>query len=153
MPRNEKFDVEFSIPQGDIIVKHATCPNGHLLNTGEVKINGHDAIKVQVKVGGKGSGLLYMDPVYGSYNNIEKDISMTEGDIAAFFCPECGVDMKDTFETCHACSAPLFCFHLPKRSIVEGCSRKGCTFHKLKIVDSETQMGRLFDNSTLESFV
>ena len=153
MADKEKILVEMPVPSGQLVVKHAKCKNGHLLNTDEVLINGHPAVKVKVKVEGKGEGLLFLDPVYGSFQNIEKGISMEDGDIAEFFCPECDAPLKEEREHCQACSAPLFCFRLPHDSIIEGCSRKGCTFHKLKLVTQEEQMGRLFEDSTLESFL
>jgi hypothetical protein len=153
MANDEKIMMEFSIPSKRLVVKHAQCPNGHFLNTEEVIIGGHPSVKVKIKVQNKGEGTIYLDPVYGSYNNMEKGIQLEEGDIAEFFCPECGVSLKYPEEYCQACSAPMFYFQLPHGSIVEGCSRKGCTSHKLKLVTAEEQMGRLFDDSTLESFL
>lgn len=155
MEKNEKIQVEISVPSGSLNVRHAQCPNGHSLIDPEMKIGGHPAVKVKVSASGK-SGMIYLDPVYGSYDNIEKGIDIPMDAIAEFFCPECDISLTDTHENCHLCSSPLYVFHLPKGSIVEGCLKKGCFFHQMKIVDGEEQMVRLFSNisnSTLESFL
>ena len=147
--KKEKIQIEIDVPSKSFNVRNATCPNGHSLADESVTIHGHPSLKVKATSNGK-SGFLYLDPIYGSYDNIEKGFSMREGDLAEFFCPECGVSLIDPDDTCQLCSAPLFIFHLPRGSFVEGCTRKGCMFHKLKIVTGEQQMGRLFGNSILE---
>ena len=153
MPGKEKVQIEVEVSSTQLNVKHATCPNGHLLCCDEsVKIHNHPAIKVKVKYKDK-EGLLYLDPIYGSYDNIFKGISMPKGGVAEFFCPECGVSLTDPSESCQLCSSPMFVFHLPKGGIVEGCLKNGCLFHKMKIVDAEQQLARSFENSTLESYL
>ena len=152
MSDKEKIQVELEISPKSVNVQHAYCQNGHSLMDPSVKINGFPAIKVKVKAGGQ-EGLLFLDPVYGSYNNIEKGITIPKGTVVEMFCPECGESLSDDSEVCQVCSSPMFVFHLPKESIIEGCLKKGCMFHKLKIVDGEHQMMRLFENSTLESFL
>jgi hypothetical protein len=152
MSEKERIQVELEISSKSVNVQHAYCQNGHSLIDPSVKINGFPAIKVKVKAKSQ-EGLLYLDPVYGSYNNIEKGITIPKGTVVEMFCPECGESLSDETEVCQICSSPMFVFHLPKESIIEGCLKKGCMFHKLKIVDGEHQMERLFENSTLESFL
>lgn len=152
MTDKEKIQVELEISSKSVNVQHAHCQNGHSLIDPSVKINGFPAIKVKVKAKDQ-EGVLYLDPVYGSYNNIEKGITIPKGTVVEMFCPECGESLSDDSEVCQICSSPMFVFHLPKESIIEGCLKKGCMFHKLKIVDGEHQMERLFENSTLESFL
>ncbi len=152
MTDKEKIQVELEISSKSVNVQHAHCQNGHSLMDPSVKINGFPAIKVKVKAKDQ-EGVLYLDPVYGSYNNIEKGITILKGTVVEMFCPECGESLSDDSEVCQICSSPMFVFHLPKESIIEGCLKKGCMFHKLKIVDGEHQMERLFENSTLESFL
>jgi hypothetical protein len=152
MSKKEKIQVELEVSEKSINVQHACCQNGHSLMDSSVKINGFPSIKVKVKANGQ-EGLLFIDPVYGSFNNIEKGISIPKGTVVELFCPECGESLTDEHETCQICSSPMFVFHLPKESIIEGCLKMGCMYHKLKIVDGEHQMMRLFENSTLESFL
>jgi predicted RNA-binding Zn-ribbon protein involved in translation (DUF1610 family) len=150
--KKEKIQIEIDVPSKSFNVKHAFCQNGHSLIDESVKINGYPSLKVKIKCKGQ-SGTLYLDPVYGSYKNIEKRITLRENDVSEFFCPECGVSLIDPDETCATCSSPMFVIQLPHGSFVEGCTKKGCMFHKLKLVSGEQEMGRLFDDSTLESFL
>ena len=69
------------------------------------------------------------------------------------FCPECGVNLKDPEDVCQLCASPMFVLHLPNGGIAEGCLKKGCMFHKMKIVDAEKQIARTFENNTLESYL
>jgi len=152
MAAKEKVQIEVEVPSKNLHVHHATCSNGHLLQDEKVKIHGDAALKVKIKTRGK-EGMLYIDPVYGRYDNIEENIILKKGDVVEMFCPECGVDLRDIDEICPSCSSPMFIFHLPRGGIIEGCSKNGCLFHKLKIVDAEKQISRLFENSTMESFL
>ncbi len=152
MSDREKIQIEVELPSQVLHVQHARCPNGHLLQDNTMKIHDHPAIRVRVDHQKK-SGELYLDPVYGSYDNIEKGIELPDGAIVEMFCPHCSISLKDPEETCQLCSAPLFIFHLPGNGIVEGCMRKGCLYHKMKIIDAGEQLGRLFENNTLESFL
>lgn len=150
--KKEKIQIEIDVPSKKLYVQNATCPNGHSLSDKKVKIHDHPSLKVKI-VTNKKEGFLYIDPLYGSYDNIEKNVTMHDGDVAEFFCPECGVSLMDPDTNCSICSSQMFIFHLPHGSFVEGCTKKGCMFHKLKLVSGEQQMGRLFDDSTLESFL
>ena len=152
MGKKEKIQIEVEVPSSTLNVQHASCPKGHLLRDENVKIHGNPSLKVKIRRK-KQEGLLFIDPVYGSFDNIEKDITLAHGDVVEMFCPECGISLKDPHETCQVCSSPMFTFHLPKGGIVEGCTKKGCFFHKLKILDTEKQISRSFENSTLESFL
>ncbi|GAB4369770.1 MAG: hypothetical protein Kow0042_11620 [Calditrichia bacterium] len=152
MEKKEKLQIEIEVPSQALHVEHVYCPRGHALSDPSTRIHGYPAIKVKVKYKQQ-EGFLYLDPVYGSYDNIEKDIEIPQKGVVKFYCPECGVPLQAEGETCQVCSAPLFLFHLPKGGIIEGCLRKGCLFHKMKIVDAEEQIARLFQNDTLESFL
>ncbi len=152
MVKKEKIQLEIEVPSKSLVVEHARCPNGHLLNDDSIKINGHPALKVKVQHENK-EGLFFIDPVYGSYNNIERGISIPKGAVLDLFCPECGVSLKDPHDTCSLCASPMFVVDLPNGGIVEACLKKGCIFHKLKIVDAEEQISRMFQNDTLESFL
>ncbi len=152
MSKKEKVQIEIEVASKKLHVTHATCPNGHALQDSQVKIHREPSLKVKVRNKGK-EGYLYLDPVYGRYDNIIKDIEINEGDVVEMFCPECGIDLSDPDETCQLCASPMFIFHLPHGGIVEGCLKKGCLFHKMKIVDAEMQFTRMFENNTLESYL
>lgn len=152
MPEKEKIQVEFEVPSKALNVKNATCPNGHSLISEEIKFKGYNSIRIKIR-SGKNEGFLFLDPVYGSYNQIEEGIKIQKGDLVAPFCPECGVSLIDEHETCHLCASPLFTLHLPGGSIAEGCTKKGCLFHKIKIVGGEEQASRIFDNMKLDSYL
>ncbi len=152
MLKKEKVEIEIEVPSKKIHVEHVYCQNGHSLVDPDIKIKGYPAIKVRVKYQDQ-EGWLYLDPVYGSYDNIEKDIKIPKGGVVEFFCPECGISLKEEDERCRLCSSPLFVFNLPKGGIVEGCMKKGCVYHKMKIVGAEEQVSRLFENDTLQSYL
>jgi len=152
MSDKEKIQIEIEVPSSALNVQHAKCSNGHLLRDEKQKINGNPSLKVKVRCRGK-EGILYLDPVYGSHDNIEEGITIPDGDIVEMFCPECGISLKDVNDTCQSCSAPMFVFNLPHGGIAEGCLRKGCLFHKMKIVDAEQQIARSFENKSLESYL
>ena len=152
MEKKEKLQIEVEIPSRKLHVEHVYCPEGHALCDPAKKIHGFPAIKTRVRHNGR-EGFLYMDPVYGSYDNLEEGITIPEGAIVELFCPECGATLKSKEETCQLCASPMYLFNLPKGGIIEGCLKKGCMYHKMKIVDAEQQVGRLFENHTLESYL
>ena len=152
MVKKEKLHIEVEVPSKKFHVEHVYCPNGHSLCDEEKKIHGYPAIKVKVTIGAK-EGIIYLDPVYGSFDNIEEGISIPNGGVVELFCLECGVNLTDPDESCQLCASPMFIFQLPKGGIVEGCLKKGCHYHKMKIVDAEQQISRLFENDTLESYL
>lgn len=152
MSKKEKLQIEMEVPSKQIHVEHVYCPNGHALRDIRKKIHGYPAIKVKVMYGNQ-EGLLYIDPVFGSYDNIEENIDIPKGGVVEFFCPECGVSLVDKDSSCQLCASPMYVFHLPKGGVIEGCLKKGCYFHKMKIVDAEQQVARLFENDTLESYL
>lgn len=152
MSSREKVQIEIEVPKKKLHVHHATCPKGHKLQDEKVKIHGKASLKVKMKIGKK-EGILYLDPVYGSYDNVEEGIALKKGDVVRMYCTECGVEFTDKNEICQLCASPMFIFHLPKGGIIEGCSKKGCLFHKLKIVDAEKQISRMFENNTMESYL
>lgn len=152
MPKKEKLEIEVEVPSKKIHVEHVYCQKKHLLCDPEHKIHGYPAIKLKLKYRDK-EGMLYLDPVYGSFDNIEEGIKPPKGAVVELFCPICGVSLVDRQETCQRCSSPMFVCYLPKGGIIEGCTRKGCYYHKVKIIDAEKQVSRLFENDTLQSYL
>ncbi len=138
--KNER--VEIQIPSASVTVADVRCPNGCDLMVPDRPIHGHPSIGVRISFGEK-SGMIYLDPAYGSFDN-QCDVEIPEGEVVRFDCPHCGASLLDEEEICQTCSAPLFTLHLPKGGIVEGCLRKGCFYHRLRIVDLDAQFVRLY---------
>ncbi|MBN2365003.1 MAG: hypothetical protein EH225_02635 [Calditrichaeota bacterium] len=152
MSKKEKLEIEVEVPSKKIHVEHVFCPKGHQLCDPARKIHGYPAIKLRARHKEQ-DGIIYLDPIYGSFDHIEEGLDLKEGDLVDFFCPECRVSLKSPEETCKLCSSPMFILYLPKGGIIEGCTKKGCYFHRMKIVDAEEQISRLFENDTLESYL
>lgn len=152
MSGKEKVQIEIEVAANKLNVKHVKCPKGHQLCCDEKKIHGFPSIKLKVKYKNK-EGFIYLDPIYGSYDNVEEGLSIPKNGVAEFFCPECGISLTDPMDTCQLCSSPMFILELPNGGIVEGCLKKGCVYHKMKIVDAEQLIARSFENSTLESYL
>lgn len=138
--RDDKIEV--SIPKGKVTIRSARCPAGCDLMAPDHPIHGHPSIAVRLEHGGQ-TGTLHLDPTYGSYDN-EGDLSIPDGEEVAFSCPHCGVSLVDREERCSSCSAHMFVLHLPGEAIVEGCLRKGCSAHTLRLVDLDAQILRMY---------
>jgi len=81
MSGKEKVQIEVDISSHKLHVQHATCPNGHQLCSDEKKIHGFPALKVKIKYKDK-EGILYLDPEYGSYDNVFEGVTMPKGGVA-----------------------------------------------------------------------
>ncbi|MBD3235967.1 MAG: hypothetical protein GF330_04640 [Candidatus Eisenbacteria bacterium] len=147
----ERDRVEFEIPSGVLVVRHARCLNGCDLMAPERPIHDEPSIHLAYELEGR-RGDLYVDPVYGSHDNIS-DAELPKGAVPDFFCPHCNSALQEPGTSCSACSAPLFTLHLPEGGQVEACQRIGCFSHRLRLVSSEQQMRQLFDDLGMDSFL
>jgi hypothetical protein len=148
MSEKEKVQIEIDVSKHQLHVNHPTCSNGHSLKCEDVKIHDYPSIKVKAKYKDN-NGFIYIDPIYGSFDNIIEGMHVPEGEVIELFCPECNEKLIAPADTCQVCLSPMFMFHLPNNGIIEGCMQKGCMFHKLKIVDAEELVARLFDERML----
>ncbi|MCR4438556.1 MAG: hypothetical protein QHJ34_05550 [bacterium] len=146
--KREKIELE--IPSKAVHISHAACSNGCSLMDETVQIGGHPSIKAKICHAGQ-EGVINLDPVYGSFEH-RCTIEVPAGAVVEFFCPRCGVSLKGQ-DTCNVCSSPTFVLHLPRGGVIEGCLRKGCFEHSLKIVDAEQLLKRLFDEHTLDAYL
>ncbi len=135
MHSKKKEIVELEIPSKTIRIKHAMCRNGHRLMDEHKLINGNPAITVLAKYGDQ-EGLIHLDPVYGSFQNLW-EITVPEGECVELFCPTCKASLSDHGQICDECLAPMFALYLPHGGMVEACLRNGCHFHTLKFTDSD----------------
>ncbi len=141
----EKLTVE--IPSQSICIKEAFCPNGHSLMTPDHPLGGCPSIRVHAVSDSGREGDIYLNAWYGNFE-VEATISMKEGEVFEIYCPTCRVDLRRPDERCAFCGARMFQLQLPRGSIVEACSRRGCHNHRLKVVDISAQLGRIFDFDT-----
>ncbi|MDA3859730.1 MAG: hypothetical protein PF445_00750 [Melioribacteraceae bacterium] len=148
MDEKTKVQIEIDVSKHPLHVDHPSCSKGHSLRCENVKINDYASIKVKAKYK-ENSGFIYIDPIYGSFDNIIEGMYVPDGEVIELFCPECNENLTAVDDTCQVCLSPMFLFHLPSQGIVEGCLKKGCMFHKLKIVDAEEQVARLFEERML----
>jgi hypothetical protein len=135
MHNKKKEIVELEVPTRAIRIKNAMCVNGHNLMDEEHKISGNPSIKVLAKYGDQ-QGLIYLDPVYGSFQNVW-EITVPDGECVELFCPHCNVSLAEHGQICDDCLAPMFALYLPHGGMVEACLRNGCHHHTLKFTDSE----------------
>ncbi|MBN1825110.1 MAG: hypothetical protein JW958_02510 [Candidatus Eisenbacteria bacterium] len=142
--------IEVRIPRGKITIRSAHCPSGCDLMAPDAPVHGHPSIAVRILHGGR-EGTLHLDPTYGSYDNI-CDLEIPDGAEVEFACPHCGVSLVDRDEHCPSCSAHMFVLHLPREAIVEGCLRKGCAAHTLRLVDLDEQILRMYGDETGPAF-
>jgi predicted RNA-binding Zn-ribbon protein involved in translation (DUF1610 family) len=128
-----------------LAVREGKCPNGHSLMTETVRFGGQPAISATVRVRGR-EGTIFLNPFYGRFE-YRCDLELTEGDVVALSCPECGAPLTiDT--TCRLCNIPMFAVHLPDGGQVEACPKVGCHNHSLKIIDLDAQLERMYVDET-----
>ncbi len=143
--------VEFAVRPGQLVIHRARCPQGCDLMAPERPIGGQPSIRVRLHHLGA-SGLIYLDPVYGSHENIS-EIEIPAGGIVELSCPHCGVSLKDPQATCPQCSAPMFRLFLPEGGFVEACLRNHCFHHRLHVVTETQMMQRMFDELGMDAFL
>ncbi|MCK4547113.1 MAG: polyamine aminopropyltransferase [Candidatus Eisenbacteria sp.] len=148
--KRREDEIIISVPSKTIHLGHVACPKGCNLIDASVRIGENPSISVLAECGGQ-KGILYLDPRYGSFEN-KYTFEIPEGEIIGLSCPHCGTDLGETQEICSLCSAPMFALHLPHGSVLEGCRRKGCVGHRLKIVDLDEQFLRMFKEGMQDSY-
>jgi len=135
MKNKKKEVVEIEIPTKSIRIKYAMCGNGHSLMDDEHLIHGDPSISVLAKFNDQ-EGLIYLDPVYGSFQNMW-EITVPQGECVELFCPTCHVSLSEHGQICDECLAPMFAIYLPHGGMIEACTRNGCHHHLLKFTDSD----------------
>lgn len=143
MKSDDPERIEIEIPPGSLFVRHARCPAGCDLMDPGVPIFGHPSIHLLYRHAG-GEGHIRLDPFYASYENVLQS-TIPDGVVVEFFCPGCGVSLQSAGWRCTVCSAPTFVLHLPQGGFVEGCQRKGCFHHRLRVVSGSEAMQQLIE--------
>ncbi len=151
MPDKKREVIRVEIPSKALRVRHAMCQNGHSLMDTDHTINGYASVAVRVKYKNK-EGVIYLDPVYGSFRNVQ-EMQTPENAVVEFFCPVCGDSLKSKHHKCQECSADMFEIFLPSGGTVVGCLRNGCHFHILKLANGEKFLDSLNRDENLELFL
>ncbi|MFI5362402.1 MAG: sensor histidine kinase [Elusimicrobiota bacterium] len=121
-------------PIGITQIRKAVCPKRHNLIDGEVRIDGKPSVRLKARSGGN-EGFIYLNPMYGMdrhHYGIPVD-DKVEIDLS---CPECSTSLIDKKKECPNCGGGVYVFESPPRGLVEGCSRKGCDWHRWDEVDA-----------------
>ena len=121
-------------PRGMLQIKQALCRKRHDLVDRKVQIGRKPAITMRYTAG-ESSGLIHLDPMYGSSDHRLDDFpGMDEG--VDLQCPHCQVSLLAEDEPCPKCGAPAYAFEVPLKGMVCGCLREGCGWTRWDQVDS-----------------
>ncbi len=151
MPKRQRDMINIEIPSKAIRIRHCVCPKGHSLMDAGHKINGYDSVVVLATCGEQ-EGLIYLDPVYGSFKNVI-EIDVPDQGVVEFFCPDCQTSLVSKQHRCPECDAPMFEIHLKHGGMVSGCLRNGCHYHNLKLADGEAFVDKLAQEDDLDVFL
>jgi two-component system NtrC family sensor kinase len=121
-------------PTGTLQIKRAQCPKRHDLVDRKVQIDGKPAIGMRYRKGDL-SGLIYLNPMYGSNEHHLHDMPAW-GEGIELQCPECSRSLMAEGEVCPKCGSPIYAFEVPLKGMVQGCLKEGCGWHRWEQVDS-----------------
>jgi len=111
---------------------NVNCPHcNHSLNDETFEIDGHPSIRVTISCDHK-QGWLRLSCLYGSYN-FASELDVSEGTLASFLCPHCGVEFPSTLD-CSMCTSPMVPMLIDGGGMVQICTRRGCKNHMLDVV-------------------
>lgn len=108
----------------------------------EKRIDGYPSVKIRMQHRDK-TGVLYLSPLFGSYNIIS-EIYVPKEEIVLFFCPECGASLFSK-DLCEECEAPLAFLELIDGGTVQICSRRGCKYHFIDYKDFAQKLSVFYD--------
>jgi two-component system NtrC family sensor kinase len=120
-------------PVGITQIKKAQCPKRHTLIDNEVRIDAKPSIKFKAR-GGDHEGFVYLDPMYGK-NGLQYNGNLDPTGIH-LSCPECSTSLLAENKTCPVCSSAIYTFEVPTKGMVEGCTRRGCSWQRWEAVDA-----------------
>jgi len=144
----EKLTVE--IPSESICLKNVICPDGHSLMDPQRVMGDVPSIKVLVS-SDVDEGFLHLNAWYGNFE-YQTPLELKDGAVYELLCPSCRSSLKSDETRCMFCGSPMFVLHLSGGGNLEGCCRKGCHNHKLKLVDLNAEFSQLFENDTRPRF-
>jgi two-component system NtrC family sensor kinase len=121
-------------PTGVLQIKRALCPKRHDLVDRKIQIDGKPAISMRFRKK-KHSGLIYLNPMYGSDEHRLGDMPALEEGVE-LLCPDCSTSLIAEGELCPKCGSPIYAYEVPLKGLVQGCLRDGCGWHRWELVDS-----------------
>ncbi|MGD9020249.1 MAG: ATP-binding protein [Lysobacterales bacterium] len=121
-------------PEGVLQIKRALCRKRHDLVDDKVQLGGKPAIGMRYRRGNK-TGMIYLDPVYGSSKHRLDDLPANREGLD-LMCPDCSASLISDEETCPQCGSPVYSFEVPLKGLVQGCLAEGCGWHRWEQVDS-----------------
>lgn len=120
------------------------CPHcGKSFMDHENQLLDHPTIKLNIETISN-RGTIRLCSIYGCYKH-KSDITINDGEIAGFFCPNCNKALKSNDE-CDSpnCNAPMVPLTLNLGGKVFICSRKGCTNHFVAFEDLATEVRKFY---------
>ena len=121
-------------PRGVLQIKRAQCRKRHDLVDRKVRIGDKPAITLQYRAGSE-TGLVHLDPMYGSHDHRLGSMPPMDDDID-LQCPECRVSLLAEDQRCPDCGGPIYAFEVPLKGLVYGCLREGCLWSRWEQVDA-----------------
>jgi len=106
-------------------------------------INNKKSIQCHIEVSDGEKGSIWLSSIYGDYN-YTCDIAIPEDEIANFYCPHCGKDLKRTNANCDVCDAPIVSFNCSIGGRVSICSRNGCKNHYVVFENVDTAIRKFY---------
>jgi two-component system NtrC family sensor kinase len=122
-------------PAGVLQIKRALCRKRHDLVDRKIQIDGKPAISMRYRKN-KDTGLIYLNPMYGSTEHRLGDMPSLEAGIE-LMCPDCSASLIAEGETCPECGSPIYTYEVPLKGLVQGCLHTGCGWHRWELVDSD----------------
>jgi two-component system NtrC family sensor kinase len=137
-PRGGTITVSSSVlslsPVGVTQIKKALCPKRHSLIDSEVRIDGKPSVRLKARSEGN-EGFIYLNSMYGMGGH-HHGIPVDDGKAIGLSCPECSASLILPHRECPECGAGVYAFESPPKGLVEGCSRKGCSWQRWEEVDA-----------------
>ncbi len=122
-------------PTGVLQIKSGVCRKRHELVDRKFQIDGKSAITMRYRQDDE-TGLIHLDPMYGSQeHHLDEMPPIEEG--VDLECPECGTSLLGEDESCPQCSAPIYCFEVPLKGLVQGCLREDCGWQHWEQIDAD----------------
>lgn len=116
-----------------LVTLHLKCPNcEQSLMDHEKLIDSEPSIRLIFQIGNL-RDVIRLSSLYGSYN-YETSLTVKEGDIASFFCPQCKTEIKSK-HVCQTCGTDMVPLVLKTGGKLSFCPKSGCKDHKIEFDD------------------